>query len=240
MDMLADLNIYAAFKNRSNIPFNPDDFDNPEDAKAALLDAYQELLHDDLHAQLDYLRAAQPASAKEAGDIETIQNYILTCPNIFSQNCEVAHITASGLLIDVEHNKILLHKHKKLGIWIQFGGHMDFELRVAEAATREMIEESGLANVTLVSYFPDLNIPVDIDVHTIPAKNDRGEHKHLDFRFLFTTSTPDAVNPGQDESPEYEWFTVQEILDSPNDVISTDVKRLAQKAQRYFDCLERK
>jgi 8-oxo-dGTP pyrophosphatase MutT (NUDIX family) len=40
--------------------------------------------------------------------------------------------------------KTLLHKHKKLGIWLPCGGHIDPYELPDDAAIREVFEESGV------------------------------------------------------------------------------------------------
>ncbi len=44
----------------------------------------------------------------------------------------------------VREGKVLLHKHKKLGIWLPPGGHIEPEEDPNQAALREAKEESGL------------------------------------------------------------------------------------------------
>jgi 8-oxo-dGTP pyrophosphatase MutT (NUDIX family) len=36
-----------------------------------------------------------------------------------------AHITGSALVLDVRHRVVLLHRHRRLGIWLQPGGHVE-------------------------------------------------------------------------------------------------------------------
>lgn len=50
--------------------------------------------------------------------------------------------TAGGMLIHA--NKVLLVKHKKLGIWLNPGGHIDEGELPHEAAEREFFEETGV------------------------------------------------------------------------------------------------
>ena len=53
------------------------------------------------------------------------------------------HVTASGIVVG--RRGTVLHRHKKLGIWMQPGGHIDAGERPEEAALREATEELGLA-----------------------------------------------------------------------------------------------
>lgn len=50
--------------------------------------------------------------------------------------------TAGGMLI--QEGKVLLVKHKKLGIWLNPGGHIDEGELPHEAAEREFFEETGV------------------------------------------------------------------------------------------------
>src|SRR5688500_3962974 len=55
------------------------------------------------------------------------------------------HFTASAWLVDRGGARTLLTHHRKLGRWLQLGGHCDGERDLAVAALKEAEEESGLA-----------------------------------------------------------------------------------------------
>ena len=65
---------------------------------------------------------------------EVTQNHSHTTPKL----C----YTAAGMLIHQE--KVLLVKHKKLGIWLNPGGHIDEDELPHHAAEREFFEETGI------------------------------------------------------------------------------------------------
>ena len=44
----------------------------------------------------------------------------------------------------VWESKVLLHLHKKLGMWLPPGGHIEEDELPDEAAVREVLEETGL------------------------------------------------------------------------------------------------
>ena len=46
-------------------------------------------------------------------------------------------------------DKVLLHRHKKLGIWLPCGGHIEPNELPDDAAVREVLEESGVP-ITLI------------------------------------------------------------------------------------------
>jgi 8-oxo-dGTP pyrophosphatase MutT (NUDIX family) len=43
------------------------------------------------------------------------------------------------------HKNVLLHRHRKLGIWVPPGGHIEPDELPEQAAIRETLEESGVA-----------------------------------------------------------------------------------------------
>ena len=53
------------------------------------------------------------------------------------------HFTASGLVLRPDGRGLLTH-HRKLGRWLQLGGHCDGEANAARTALQEAIEESGI------------------------------------------------------------------------------------------------
>ena len=58
----------------------------------------------------------------------------------------VEHVfTASAYIIRLDQKEpmLLLHKHKKLHVFLQFGGHIEPHETPWEAITHELLEESG-------------------------------------------------------------------------------------------------
>jgi hypothetical protein len=52
------------------------------------------------------------------------------------------HITGSMLVTNTERTRVLLMFHKKLQLWLQFGGHSDGDSDTLSTAIREFHEES--------------------------------------------------------------------------------------------------
>ena len=194
-----------------SIPMGPPDGLLPWDAPE-LLDASDPRLDFDpnLERARALLMAYVPPDEAQAAERVKILGFLLEHPDALLRTCLAGHLTAAALLIDAEHRRVLLTHHRKLGRWLQLGGHCDGDGNLAAAALREGIEESGI---------PDLRIdprPFDLDVHTIPARPARGtrpqepEHLHLDVRFL-VYAPPGAVPRISDESLELAWVGPGEL-----------------------------
>ncbi|MCC7013977.1 MAG: NUDIX hydrolase [Planctomycetes bacterium] len=114
------------------------------------------------------------------------------------------HLTASALVVDSERKRALLTHHKKLGRWLQLGGHCDGDANLAHVALRECVEESGIADLVV------LPAPIDLDIHTIPGRKDEPEHLHYDTRFLVVA--PAGATPQvSDESHALAWVAPDEL-----------------------------
>ncbi|MFD9943185.1 NUDIX hydrolase [Nonomuraea sp. NPDC059023] len=97
------------------------------------------------------------------------------------------HVTCSAAAINDTGQVLMIH-HRALDRWLLPGGHVEPEdLTLYGAALRELEEETGLPWQHAVSPPAHDIIPVDIDVHDIPANPAKGEpaHQHADFRFAF-------------------------------------------------------
>lgn len=120
------------------------------------------------------------------------------------------HFTATTVI--VHKNKVLLHLHKKLGIWLPVGGHIDRDELPQEAALREIKEEAGL-EVKL--YNSDKPIEMgDVKQLFCPMhillENINQFHQHIDFIY-FATANTFKVSPQDSETNNLKWFTLAEI-----------------------------
>jgi len=233
--MISDLNWYLFDKGLPETSLNYQKEIDPDLFLEKLLSEYEEILGEDRAKILFLLESAIPYDNVEEKDINIIKGLILNNANILNMNSEVGHVTGSALVLHRDTKRVLLHKHKKLGVWLQFGGHPDFETSVVDIAIRETVEESGLSDLKLVSVYANLEIPIDVELQTIAEKKERPKHFHADFRYFLETTEPDLISASDDESDNFWWVDAQAALNEPDSVITPPVKRLIKKAISYFD-----
>lgn len=125
----------------------------------------------------------------------------------FSRDCRPGHFTASCFVVSSDLNQVLLLKHKKLGKWLQMGGHCDGEINVAEVALREAKEESGVSNITVVS-----DPVIDLDIHWIPENQKEDGHFHFDVRFVGICSLSENLKMSDRECSDLKWFSWDEAF----------------------------
>jgi len=160
-------------------------------------------------AALDALLAAHaPDDPLEAAMLRRIVGFAAAAEDPFSRANPEGHLTGSAFVIDPRGRLLLVH-HRKLGIWVQPGGHADVERLAHRVALREAAEESGLPDLAfhgalhLEDGAPAL---LDVDVHAIPARPGEPAHEHFDLRFLLSTAMPDTVRGAPGEVAAAAWF----------------------------------
>lgn len=120
----------------------------------------------------------------------------------FDEHADPVHLTASAIVVGPRGT--LLHRHKRLGIWLQPGGHVDPGEAPEDAAVRETTEETGVAT----RHPDDGPRLVHVDVHD----GGRG-HVHLDLRYLLVPAgADDEPDPAPGESPAVRWFDWDEAV----------------------------
>ena len=173
--------------------------------------------------QLDlYLEAHPEDAARTMPIVELVRNE----PRCLHRDCFPGHVTASAWIVTSDRRVSLLTLHKKLGRWLQLGGHADGHALVHEVALREAREESGLAQLTLVTGARGL-VPLDVDVHAIPMFKDEPGHWHHDVRYLLIAG-PDQQIARSAESEDLRWFRDAEL---PHVVSEESVLRMWRRAR---------
>lgn len=155
----------------------------------------------------DLVRSHRPTSPRETEAKQRMLVELDRLPDPTNEHADPTHFTASALVVGARGT--VLHLHKRLGRWMQPGGHIDAGETPPVAARREAEEELGL-EVRHPEEGPRL---LHLDVHEAALG-----HTHLDLRYLLIGSDADPAPP-PGESPEARWCSWDEATDLADEAL---------------------
>lgn len=152
-----------------------------------------------------------PADSREAESLARILRLLAAPADPFSRDNPEGHITGSAVVARPGGSAFLLILHRKLGRWLQPGGHTEeSDDSVLATALREAREETGLTRFDV----PPEDAILDVDVHPIPARGRDPAHFHFDIRYLFVTAEAHDRSAAEDPARPMRWATFEEALAS--------------------------
>ncbi len=133
----------------------------------------------------------------------------------FCESENVHHVTASAFVVSARG--VILHRHRRLGIWVQPGGHVDAGESPERACVRETKEETGLDAHQL-----DPALLFHVDVHAGP-----NGHTHYDLRYV-VLAPPVDPKPPEGESPDVFWFDFPAAIERAEPALAPALTKLAE------------
>ncbi|MFI9509395.1 NUDIX hydrolase [Nocardia sp. NPDC052566] len=158
-----------------------------------------------LHASATgLLEAWRPPVGSDSSLREAMLAFLGSAPRGCLREHAPGHITASAVVFSHDQREVLLTLHPRVGLWIQLGGHCEEgDETVPDAALREAVEESGIADLRLE---PEL---YGVQAHPITCSLGVPT-RHLDLLFRIT-APKDAVPVRSSESTDLRWWPVDAL-----------------------------
>jgi len=136
------------------------------------------------------------------------------------------HFTASAFVLSPDRRELVLIHHRKLGLWLQPGGHIDEADRDWKAQRGARSEKKSasarLRTLTSGGLF-------DLDIHAIPPHKQEPAHEHFDVRFAFLAGTRDFTR--SEEVADVRWVLLE---DAASVTCDASVLRAADKLRRLL------
>jgi 8-oxo-dGTP pyrophosphatase MutT (NUDIX family) len=164
--------------------------------------------------------ASGALSREEASAVRETVELVTAHPDCLLRSCLPGHVTGSAWIVSPDRSQTLLTLHRKLGKWLQLGGHADGDPNLLAVAMREAVEESGLRSLRAVR-----NEVFDVDRHWIPARGAEPGHWHHDLRFLIEADPAEPLTVSN-ESKALAWVRVRAVAElNPSESMARMVRK---------------
>ena len=144
-----------------------------------------------------------------------MRKLVASSDNYLLRENHFAHFTASAMVVSKDLKRVVLLHHKKLEKWLQPGGHADGDADLAQVALKEASEETGIVNLKLFENSMGI-VPIDLDIHEIPARKSDPSHYHYDVRFLIQATDSEKLVINH-ESNALKWLSFEEVREQTDE-----------------------
>lgn len=158
----------------------------------------------------------EPFNEQEKVDKDIILYYLENFDDIFYRTNLIAHMTASGWVLNKKKDKLLMAYHNLYDSWAWLGGHADGQLDLLQLAIKEVQEESGVKTVK-----PLMEDIYSLEVLSVDGHFKNGQyvptHVHLNLTYLLQADEDEIITNKDDENSAVGWFGLKEAVEASNE-----------------------
>ena len=163
--------------------------------------------------------------------------YSIVVPHIHDKPGQHDHTVSAYIIrIDGDEPKILLHRHKKLGVFMQFGGHIELHETPWQAMKHELLEETGYEFDQLELLQPKERLK-SIDRSTLHPQpfvhsthHITDDHMHTDLGYVFVATQEPKHPVASGESKNMRLFTLEQMKALPEKDMFPDNRSICEYA----------
>lgn len=181
----------------------------------------------------DDIKNYVPKNEQEECDKTTMLEFMANNPNYLDRANQVAHFTTSIWTVNKERTKTLMVYHNIYDSWSWIGGHADGIEELDKVALRELREETGIANASLVS-----KEIFSLEILTVNGHVKKGvyvpSHLHLNVTYLAEADENVELLVNEAENQAVKWWSFEEALEASTEpwVVERVYKKLIEKCEK--------
>lgn len=181
---------------------------------------------------LQEIKNYHPQNEQEERDREQMLRYMEHHSDYLERKDQIAHFSASIWTVNREYTKTLMVYHNIYDSWSWIGGHADGEEDLCAVAMRELQEETGVANGSLVS-----REIFSLETLTVNGHIKRGayvpSHLHFNVTYLAEADEKEELAVNREENQAVKWWSFEDALRVPKEpwMIENIYKKLIEKCR---------
>ena len=160
---------------------------------------------------LQEIKNYMPVNEQEENDKKVMLEYMQNNSDYLTRENKVVHFTTSIWTVNKERTKTLMVYHNIYDSWSWIGGHADGEENLAAVALRELKEETGVENASLV----DRDI-FSLEILTVDGHMKKGKyvssHLHFNITYLAESDENQMLFVNEEENKGVKWFNLEDVL----------------------------
>lgn len=174
-----------------------------------------------------------PFNEQEARDKAQILSFLHSGAELITRENPVAHLTASAWVVSPDRQQVIMVYHNLYRSWSWMGGHADGDWDLLQVAKKEVMEECGLQDLTVVS--PEI---FSLEILSVAGHEKKGKylssHLHLNVTYLFEADPAQPLRIKPDENSAVAWVAVEDIPTKTNEAWFREriYSKLQHKAER--------
>lgn len=166
-----------------------------------------------------------PVDDKEQEDITFALRWIDSGAEIFriaKPDDPKIHLVAYFVLFDVKSDTLLLVDHRKAGLWLPPGGHIEVNEHPQETVKREAQEELGIE--------ADFQMETPLFVTVTETVGNVAKHTDVSLWYLLNGQDGSHFQYDTEEFHQVKWFSVDQI---PHTASEPHLKKFINKVHKY-------
>lgn len=183
---------------------------------------------------IEQIECYVPFNEQEERDKAQILAFLRSGAELITRENPAAHLTASAWVVSPDRKQVIMVYHNLYKSWSWMGGHADGDWDLLRVAKKEVMEECGLTELTVVS--PDI---FSLEVLCVDGHEKRSKylssHLHLNVTYLFEADPAQPLRIKPDENSGVGWVAAEDVPQKTNEAWFRD--RIYSKLQRKAELL---
>ncbi|MGW6645432.1 NUDIX hydrolase [Streptomyces sp. A244] len=177
---------------------------------------------------LELLGAIEPWDDLERAHLKTATQWIAGRAPVYrlrKPDVPAMHLVSYFVVLDDTSGQLLLVAHRKAGLWLPAGGHVEPDEDPWTTVVRECHEELGIrATASQITG----ELPFFL---TVTETRGPGVHTDVSLWYLLDADTESITSYDQDEFDAIRWLTAEQVLEESGELLDPHMHRFSRKLQ---------